>query len=707
MIDEFLEQGTVRDPAREFMVKQARLQPGSSSFWDEALRFGGGGRAERCAPTFLQGCASELLFTGKALRLISTVAAVDANAAFLLLKGTSIDSSNNEDDEGNSHRAMNSLGSAESFDDITYDDEMKVLPHHYLTSPDKKTRRAALCPVSPERGGVPPTQRTLFSRDEIGAGRDAEAADKFSNAECKTAENLAIRLLHPFLKGNAEEMKRCVKQHASLGDDNGIDSREHKHRPGTASPRVDIDQQGNGILQVYRSPFFSTAILDRDSPGPLRELWLEGFKGTSVSMVSVNAAAKAMEPLDSSTAACAILGKMKPLSGTWLQNQEAKGTAQEDSSDLPPLFSPLEPELSRSLTRYVLERHKIVGRSLAHLLNSGDLVLRRHLRALRAFFLMSSGETARHLQDSLFPYIRARKWPQGQLLQDIIGDSLRIDPACEAVLDGRLQVRAGSRPTHRPDNSCDALEWLATLRFECTVPWPLSLVVTKRALEQYSDVFRFLLMIHYAKWCLDRLSSQRLPGARRGKSYDAPSFHAFYSLRAKMHHIVGCLQSYMTGRSVRGAWSNFAELLDGSLKETCDLPELMRAHEKYLSDIHRQMLLYKNSGAAMRKIKSLLAVCIQLQSISRLLVTAMREDTRKTYGTTLKVRLPSQQNLIKKMAEIQIVVDADVRFLLVVLSEVVAHGVQLHLKELILSFDFNSFFSKGMPEGALEGAKNW
>eukprot|EP00466_Bigelowiella_natans_P005682 jgi/Bigna1/138783/aug1.46_g13491 len=411
----------------------------------------------------------------------------------------------------------------------------------------------------------------------------------------------------------------------------------------------------------------------------------------------------------------------------------------------PPLFFSIENEISQLLTKLVLERHRTVGKLLAERLNGGgsrsrmatkarplpSLSLNKFLIALRQFFLMGSGETAYRFQESLFPYLKDKRWPHERVLQDVLTDSLQVDPTCEAMLYGRIQVKPTiARPSKRVAGSCEALEWISGLTFRCDVPWPLSLVISDSAIAMYAEVFRLLLSTHFANWSLARVSmvataavkrppssyhreqrvgsiSRAISGGRRKKQAEVVFFRSFYALRAKMSHIVGSIQSYMSGRAVRGVWPWFQQMLRGSLQETCELPSLMEAHNRYLAEMKSMMLLTKRSRPTLRKVKSLLAVCIQLQSIYSLFITSSPaneddEDDDEEYGggedyreskSQRLLRVPSRKKIVAKMTELQNVVDADVGFIIVVLKEVVAHGVQLNFNELILTLDFNRHFS--------------
>ena len=205
-------------------------------------------------------------------------------------------------------------------------------------------------------------------------------------------------------------------------------------------------------------------------------------------------------------------------------------------------------------------------------------------------------------------------------------------------------------------------DWLASLQFRVVVRWPISLVVTDDTLNAYSRIFRFLLQIHYAKWVLKSLALLKAADSKKpGKR--SPTLHTFYTHRAQMYHIVTCVQQYMINRAVHGVWPKFQEHLD-KLEETGDLNHLKEAHYIYLAETCRQLLLGRNSRPARGKIVRILATSIKIQGISREAMLQYRDQA-----------------------------NADIAFLLTVLEEIVRQGVQLHLKDLLMSLNFNKWFT--------------
>ncbi|GAB5370889.1 hypothetical protein AAMO2058_001532100 [Amorphochlora amoebiformis] len=579
-LDTFLSQGAVKDSGGEFMVVQRRLRTDSQHFWDHSLAFAPGSGA---IPFFFQGCASELLLTGRALRLLTMI------------------------------------GQDQRLSDVA----------------------------------VPTSHGDLIPSMVIEDGG---------------ANALLQRILGGLLGLDKGDL-------AHIGIEREFsDSKEQEDKSACGS-----------VTESDLSLCTSSAI-----PEEVVKASIEGCKGLCGESVD------------------ALLGK----------SESKRGEEKR-------LYLLLEPRLNQALTRYVLNQYVVVGKRLGYVFSEGGLGLRTYLSALRAVFFMESGEAARHFQDSLFPCLADRRWPEQQVVEGMLQDAIRIDKRCEAALDGHIRVEVVSPSSQ--SSGCEQLAWLSRLKVHCNVSWPLNMIITPKLMDQYATVFRFLLMVRYSKWVLDRLSEallnhnegelhtpNLLDKTRRKLSIIksdvkvqkghfrsrvrrlTPSVHQFYVLRAKLQHVVGCIQDYMRGRAVYGAWVPFDQELD-DVSTSCNLPRMRDAHGAYLDEVRRQMLLSSRSWATLKKIKSLLAIAIQLQDIAQLILALQRRPSsaeQQKNATRDELKLPSGSRIVGKIAEVSKKVDGDVEFLLKVLNQVMNHGYNFHFKELVARLDFNGYFSK-------------
>jgi len=411
--------------------------------------------------------------------------------------------------------------------------------------------------------------------------------------------------------------------------------------------------------------------------------------------------------IHTSSSAKALLGRHVPLSGKEMRPPQVAN-----------LYKSLELQIAHAMTRHVLKRRMVVGKRLYEVLEDNQPSLSTQLHALRSFFLMASGEVARVLQESLFPRLASRQWPHKQGLQVMVENALRMDPDCECALDGKLRVEANLRPPQCGSGGPEAMAWIDTLKFECVVPWHLGLVVTSESMNAYFETFRFLLKVQYSKWAIDQLTllgPLRNKAVRRFEGKEGKLMGQFYMLRAKMRHILGSFTKYMVGRAVNGAWSGFVKRL-ASLHESCDLSRIRAEHGMYLAEVKRQTLLADNFKAAKRKVLDLLKVGLELPPIGKLIATVALGDGGIDNGRfasgIIGMITPDVEHILHNVSRRHKAVNEHVRFLLVVLKEVLSHGVQQHLQELLNSLDYNHYFSdtpgsRGVRRTKETSSKGW
>ena len=109
-----------------------------------------------------------------------------------------------------------------------------------------------------------------------------------------------------------------------------------------------------------------------------------------------------------------------------------------------------------------------------------------------------------------------------------------------------------------------------------SVPWPLHLVITDRALEEYNRVFRFLLTVRRTQMSLHRVWAQETTGRRRHRSRRlAPTADAdlrlrLQRLRLHMTLVVDNLQQYFVADVLGSQFSR----LDARVAASVDFEDL-------------------------------------------------------------------------------------------------------------------------------------
>lgn len=239
-----------------------------------------------------------------------------------------------------------------------------------------------------------------------------------------------------------------------------------------------------------------------------------------------------------------------------------------------------------TLEAWIDEAYKTTMKRLMDLMTS-KFHLFDHLRALKSYLLLGQGDFIALLMESLAANLdrpagaQYRHTLTAQLEHAIRGSNAQYDSS-EVLrrLDARmLQLSHG-------DIGWDCF----TLEYK--VDAPIDVVITDFGNRQYLKVFNFLWKIKRVEFALSSTWRKCMTGARGVlQSSDASVLETWKSTRgvlAEMIHFVGQLQYYILFEVIESSWD---ELQKGITKEDCTLDDLIKAHNKFLSNITHKGLL--------------------------------------------------------------------------------------------------------------------
>ncbi|XP_049540333.1 gamma-tubulin complex component 6 [Anopheles darlingi] len=223
-----------------------------------------------------------------------------------------------------------------------------------------------------------------------------------------------------------------------------------------------------------------------------------------------------------------------------------------------------------------------------------DLDLLSHFESLRNYFLLMDGEFSAHICDSLFGRLETVHSPHELLNYQIL----------HAILDGALYCsNAGSDPNAErlsfivrqiPDQF-DLYDpnAICMLNLSYRVEWPLNLILTPEAIEQYTNVFRYLVKVRRISYALEN-AFELLKDARKriGRALlQSPQYARVQLIRHKLSQLVNALKTYLSSM-LSASWETFrADLQDAT--ETME--DLYRKHRTYVKRIIFLCLLNKRS----------------------------------------------------------------------------------------------------------------
>lgn len=239
-----------------------------------------------------------------------------------------------------------------------------------------------------------------------------------------------------------------------------------------------------------------------------------------------------------------------------------------------------------TLEAWIDEAYKTTMKRLMDLMTT-KFHLFDHLRALKSYLLLGQGDFIALLMESLAANLdrpagaQYRHTLTAQLEHAIRGSNAQYDSS-EVLrrLDARmLQLSHG-------DIGWDCF----TLEYK--VDAPIDVVITDFGNRQYLKVFNFLWKIKRVEFALSSTWRKCMTGARGVlQSTDASVLETWKSTRgvlAEMIHFVGQLQYYILFEVIESSWD---ELQKGIAKDDCTLDDLIKAHNKFLSNITHKGLL--------------------------------------------------------------------------------------------------------------------
>ncbi|XP_041468475.1 gamma-tubulin complex component 5-like isoform X2 [Lytechinus variegatus] len=291
----------------------------------------------------------------------------------------------------------------------------------------------------------------------------------------------------------------------------------------------------------------------------------------------------------------------------------------------PNLSKPLELVLYRDLYPGIVSRCQSVCCQLATVFKT-DFNLQDHLLSLRRFFLLEAGDVMYDFYSELFDKIRRHEsWQDTLNLNYHLQETLSVRYPEEAariivsVEPERLTGKMATQPIHALDS--------LTLHYK--VPWPVDIVIHHHALDIYNQVFRFLLQVKRAQYCLQQLrfpdllisvnighltEDSDLGRLDRGQADEAlkeklPLIHRLFILRFRLMHFVNAVHNYLMTRILYSTGLEFSAALDQAL----DLDQILAAHKSYLAKISERCLLHHKVSFVREAVSKVLNLAVTFQ----------------------------------------------------------------------------------------------
>uniref|UniRef100_A0A182JVR3 Gamma-tubulin complex component 6 n=1 Tax=Anopheles christyi TaxID=43041 RepID=A0A182JVR3_9DIPT len=240
-----------------------------------------------------------------------------------------------------------------------------------------------------------------------------------------------------------------------------------------------------------------------------------------------------------------------------------------------------------------------------------DLDVLGHFESLRNYFLLMDGEFSTHICDNLFNRLETVRTPEELLNYQTL----------HFILDGALySSNAGT------DRNADRLSFIvcqipekfdlyspnvfSMLNLSYRVEWPLNLIFSNETIEQYTNVFKYLVKVRRVSYVLeDSFQLLKEASKRLGKPLlHSPQYARVQLIRHKLSHLVNALKNYITSSALHASWETFRE----DLQDTTEtMEDLFRKHRTYLKRVIFLCLLNRRSIEFYNNIEQIFRVVLR------------------------------------------------------------------------------------------------
>ena len=231
-----------------------------------------------------------------------------------------------------------------------------------------------------------------------------------------------------------------------------------------------------------------------------------------------------------------------------------------------------------------------------------------------------------------------------------------------------------------------------TLDYE--VMWPLSLILSKKALTKYQMLFRHLFYAKHVERLLCQLWASNKQ-AKRHMLHKRPWYSIAFALRQRMIHLVQNLEYYMMFEVIEPNW----HLLEDNLRSVTNIDGVLEHHNDFLDRCLKDCML--TSLELLRIVSKLMAVCVTFcNCMVRYNHSAEVEDSSSGSGSAPKIsihhydRMMSTENIEKTIGNFDTNFSRLLIELLDKLSVLSGTEKEQDMMNLVFRLDHNSFYSE-------------
>ncbi|XP_050067712.1 gamma-tubulin complex component 6 [Anopheles maculipalpis] len=322
-----------------------------------------------------------------------------------------------------------------------------------------------------------------------------------------------------------------------------------------------------------------------------------------------------------------------------------------------------------------------------------DLDILGHFESLRNYFLLMDGEFSTHICDNLFNRLETVRTPEEllnyQTLHSILDGALYSSNAGTDPNANRLSFIVCQVPEKFDLYSPNVF---SMLNLSYRVEWPLNLIFSMETIEQYTNVFKYLVKVRRVSYVLeDSFQLLKEASKRLGKPLlHSPQYARVQLIRHKLSHLVNALKNYITSSVLHASWEAFREDLQYS---TETMEDLFRKHRTYLKRVIFLCLLNKRSIEFYNNIEQIFRVVLRFYRHLRSKEWRLQEPSLAA-GNGMQYYVHPRY---RQMLDDEVDFEKLIKYTIFLGNKMYDHGYQKEISEFLHVININGYYDDVKP----------
>ncbi|XP_011176998.2 uncharacterized protein LOC105208704 [Zeugodacus cucurbitae] len=310
-----------------------------------------------------------------------------------------------------------------------------------------------------------------------------------------------------------------------------------------------------------------------------------------------------------------------------------------------------------------------------------ELQILDHLRSLRHYFFLMDGEFGSIICDGIIGKLEGGATPTKllnyQMLHSILDTALSSSITGNDKNAENLSFTINDVPQKFDLTNPGVLN---VLSLSYRIDWPLNLILNPETLEQYGNIFKYLLKVRRISWVLER-AYQILKEAlkKHGKQLlQSPQYRHVQLIRHKFYHFVHALQNHITSNALQASWKTFKD----DLLQAKSIEDIYRKHTTYVKRINFLCMLNRHSAEFNNTIENIFKISLRFYNNLKSREFKQRSgDEHYTHSRYEKLSNDEQE------------FDKFIKFTIYLGTKIVRHGYQEEIGQLIALINVNQYYS--------------